>query len=190
MATLKVLPDLMTQNIMIRDNTSRKIKRYLPKTFMELVDYAKSDKWEFDHDSIDLYFLELNPNYDENESDSFEKTMLLKPTKYTMVNESENWSVYRLQFTHTDESVIFLPGHYKVLVVNDNGAVNSVKRVDEVVQTDRILCRVLDNVIISQSLFSIENRGVYSIESLIELEVNDDLYLSIGNSIIQVLVNN
>lgn len=188
MKQLKILPDLITQNIMIKDNVSKKIKRYLPKTFNELVEYAKSDKWEFGHDKIDLYFLKFNENYDENETDSFEKTMHLNPTTYTINPDSENWVVYRLQFTHTDESTVYLPAHYKVIVLTDNGESNKIKRIDELVLTDRILCRLLDNVIISQSLFSIENKGTYAISNLIELSIEENSYLPIGNSMIQVLV--
>jgi len=188
MRQLKILPDLITQNIMIKDNVSKKIKRYLPKTFNELVEYAKSDKWEFGHDNIDLYFLKFNENYDENETDSFEKIMHLKPTTYTIIPDSENWVVYKLQFTHTDESTVYLPAHYKVVVLTDGGDANKTKRIDELVPTDRILCRLLDNVIISQSLFSIENKGTYAISNLIELNIEEDSYLPIGNSMIQVLV--
>ena len=188
MRELKILPDLVTQNIMIRDNVSKKIKRYLPKTFNELIEYAKSDKWEFGHDSIDLYFLKFNENYDENETDSFEKTMHLRPTKYTINPDPENWVVYKLQFAHTDESTVYLPAHYKVVVLTDDGESNKTKRIDELTLTDRVLCRLLDNVIISQSLFSIENKGTYAISNLIELNIEEDSYLPIGNPIIQVLV--
>lgn len=188
MPSIKILPDLVTQNIMIKDKISKKIKRYSPKTFNELVEYAKSDKWEFGHDNIDLYFLGFNDNYDENESDSFEKTMSLKSTPYTVNPDSENWVVYKLQFTHTDESTVYLPAHYKVVVLTDDGNANKSKRIDELNATDRVLCRLLDNVIISQSLFSIENKGTYSISNLIELTVEEDTYLPIGNSMIQVLV--
>ena len=188
MKNIKILPDLITQNIMIKDTISKKVKRYLPKTFNELVEYAKSDKWEFGHDKIDLYFLKFNESYDENETDSFEKTMHLKPTHYTINPDAENWIVYKLQFTHTDESTIFLPAHYKVVVLSDDGNSNKTKRIDELSTSDRVLCRLLDNVIISQSLFSIENKGTYAISNLIELNIEDNSYLPIGNSVIQVLV--
>ena len=188
MPQLKILPDLITQNIMIKDKVAKKIKRYLPKTFNELVEYAKSDKWEFGHDNIDLYFLKFNENYDENETDSFEKTMQLSPTTYTINPDSENWVVYKLQFTHTDESTVYLPAHYKVMVLSDSGNANRSKRIDELTPSDRVLCRLLDNVVISQSLFSIENKGTYAISNLIELNVEENSYLPIGNAMVQVLV--
>ena len=55
---LNILGTLITSNIMIKEDTENKAKRFLPKSFNELIEYAEASD-EFDG-VIDLNILKLN----------------------------------------------------------------------------------------------------------------------------------
>ena len=178
---MKFLPEVYTHNIMIKERNVGKANRYFPKTLEELIEFVRSPKWTFDSDKIDLYLLKF-----DNDSE-FEKVMHVYPVKYNIINEEETWSIFKLQTSASDASVVYLPGHYQVCVLTDSNKY-IIKPVDQLTVHDKILSRLFDSVIITQPVHSIEHKGLYKFDTFVDLEIPDNMFVPIGTTSVQILV--
>ena len=182
---LNVLGTLITSNIMIKEDTENNAKRFLPKSFNELIEYSEASD-EFDG-IIDLNILKLNLASRLNITDVLIGNMDVIPVKYSQSSTQVQWDVYSISFTNGDLWSIYLPGHYTVSVANDQGFITQ-KLIQELTTNDRIICKILGNVIIPQEIVEITKSGRYKIDEYVHLELPEDVYVPVGNSFIQVLI--
>lgn len=186
MNTVSIISTQITSNIMIKEELDTKAKRYLPKSFDELIEFAEANPETF-NSKIDVNVLRIDSNTKINVTDTLFGNMDVIPVAYNQINSVNQWEIYSIMFTHSDQGEIYVPGTCIVPAVDEKGIV-SFKQVKELTTQDKIICKILGNVIFPQEVFEIKLAGKYKITEYINLEVPEDTFIPIGNSFIQVFI--
>jgi len=183
---ITVINEMHTQNVMILDKQENGNKRFHPQTLINLINYADSADWVMDSNMIDLQLLTYDEKTELTRKLDFEKEIITVPANFQINTDAVEWELYSIKLTYNSDELIFLPGHYEVIKVDSNSGSHKYVKVSEVQAQDQILCNFFNNVIISQSVFEINQTGKYSIQDTIEFNIEGEYFMPIGNHVFQI----